>query len=121
MNCGFTPPVAYCPAFHQSGKEPPMFVHCVLFWCKEQTEETQQQMIDFAHDRMSKIPSVRQVYAGKSIASSREVVDSSYQLGLCVIFDDQAGHDAYQIHDIHQEFVKKFASAWTKVRVFDYA
>lgn len=98
-----------------------MFVHCVLFWCKDGTESLQQEMIRYAHEQMTRIPSVKHVWSGKSVASARDVVDSSYQVGLCVIFEDKAGHDAYQPHAIHQEFIKRFSSGWNKVQVFDYA
>ncbi len=98
-----------------------MFVHVVLFWCKPGTPETvKQAIVDYAHKQMPTIPSVRHVWAGRSVASARDVVDSSYDLGLCVIFDNQAGHDVYQPHDIHQNFIKLFSSHWAKVRVFDY-
>ena len=98
-----------------------MFVHVVLFWCKPGTADTAKQaMIDYAHKQMPAIPSVRHVWAGHPVASAREVVDSSYDLGLCVIFDDQAEHDVYQVHDLHQKFVQQFSSHWTKVKVFDY-
>lgn len=98
-----------------------MFVHVVLFWCKPGTpDDVKQAIIDYAHKQMPAIPSVRNVWAGRSVASPREVVDSSYDIGLCVIFDDQAGHDVYQPHDVHQKFVQTFSSHWAKVRVFDY-
>lgn len=99
-----------------------MFIHVVFFWCKPGTPEAaKQEMIQYAHEQMPRIASVKQVWAGKSVASPREVVDSSYDVGLCVVFDDQAGHDLYQPHEIHQGFVKRFNSHWAKVRVQDFA
>jgi len=98
-----------------------MFIHVVLFWCKSGTSnEAKQAMIDYAHKQMPAIPSVRHVWAGKAVASARDVVDSSYDIGLCVVFDDQAGHDQYQPHPVHEKFVQLFKSHWDRVRVFDY-
>lgn len=97
-----------------------MFVHVVEFWCKEGTEKQQEEMIRFAHEMMIKIPTVRQIYAGKPVVSPRDVVDSSYQVGWCVLFDDKAGHDIYQVHSVHLEFIEKFKAAWAKVRVVDF-
>ncbi len=99
-----------------------MFIHVVFFWCKEGTADSvKEEMIRYAHEQMAKISSVRHVWAGRSVPSPREVVDSSYDVGLCVVFDDKAGHDLYQPHEIHQEFVKRFSSHWAKVKVQDFA
>lgn len=98
-----------------------MFIHVVFFWCKPGTsEEAKQAMIDYAHKEMPKISSVRHVWAGKMVPSARDVVDTTYDVGLCVVFDDQAGHDLYQPHAIHQRFVQLFNSHWSKVRVQDF-
>lgn len=98
-----------------------MFIHVVFFWCKPGTSESvKQEMINYCREQMPKVPSVKQVFAGKSVASARDVVDSSYDIGLCVIFDDQAGHDHYQPHTIHQGFVARFKDHWAKVRVQDF-
>ena len=35
----------------------------------------------------------------------RDVVDNSYDVGLCVVLDDSAGHDVYQEHPLHKEFI----------------
>ena len=98
-----------------------MFMHVVFFWCKAGTPEgVKQEMIRYCREEMPKVSSVKNAWAGKSIASAREVVDSSYDVGLCVCFADQAGHDLYQPHAIHQEFVRRFKDHWAKVRVQDF-
>lgn len=97
-----------------------MFVHSVLFWCKPGTEALQGEMIRYAQEEMPKVPTVKHVWAGKAVPATRDVVDSSYQVGLCVVFEDKAGHDVYQPHPIHLEFVRRFKDAWASVRVFDY-
>lgn len=98
-----------------------MFIHVVFFWCKPGTSsEAKQAMIDYAHKEMPGIPSVRNVWAGTMVPSGRDVVDASYDVGLCVVFDDQAGHDQYQPHPIHLKFVEQFKQLWTKVRVHDF-
>ena len=98
-----------------------MFVHVVFFWCKPGTSESaKQEMIKYCREQMPAISSVRQVYAGTSVASPRDVVDSSYDVGLCVLFDDKAGHDLYQPHEIHQGFVARFKHLWDRVRVQDF-
>ena len=99
-----------------------MFIHVVFFWCKQGTSDSvKEAMMRYCREEMPKVPSVRHVWSGRSIASAREVVDSSYDVGLCVVFEDQAGHDLYQPHDIHLEFIKRFKEHWDRVRVQDFA
>jgi hypothetical protein len=98
-----------------------MFVHMVLFWCKPEIDaDAQAEMIRYAREQMPNIPSVRHVWAGHAVASPRPVVDSSYSFALCVAFDDQAGHDAYQTHPIHQQFVTRFKDRWASIKVVDF-
>ena len=98
-----------------------MFMHVVFFWCKEGTSDAvKQEMIRYCQEEMPKVSSVKNAWAGRSVASARDVVDSSYDVGLCVCFADQAGHDLYQPHAIHQEFMRRFKAHWAKVRVQDF-
>lgn len=98
-----------------------MFVHVVFFWCKDGTgDEVKEQMIHYAREIMPQIPQVKQVFAGRAVASPRPVVDSSYDVGLCVLFDNKEGHDAYQPHELHEAFVKRFKDHWARVRVQDF-
>ena len=50
----------------------------------------------------------------------REVVDNSYDVGLCCLFDDTAGHDAYQTHPLHDQFIERNKAHWAKVIVRDF-
>jgi Stress responsive A/B Barrel Domain len=34
-------------------------------------------------------------------------------------FDDEAGHDAYQLHPIHDRFRQECAPFWSKVLIYD--
>jgi hypothetical protein len=99
----------------------PMFIHVVFFWCKPGTSESvKQDMIRYYREEVPKVATVKQTFAGKAVASPRDVVDSSYDVGLCVIFDDKAGHDFYQTHKIHLAFVSRFQDHWARVRVQDF-
>ena len=98
-----------------------MFIHVVFFWCKPETPDSvKQEMIKYCREQMPAISSVRQVYAGTAVPSPRDVVDSSYDVGLCVLFADKAGHDLYQPHEIHQAFIARFSQHWASVRVQDF-
>ena len=49
----------------------------------------------------------------------REVNDREFDVGLHIVFTDQAAHDHYQETPAHQQFIAENKHNWTKVRVFD--
>lgn len=49
----------------------------------------------------------------------REVNDLDFDVGLHIVFRDQAAHDAYQVSAQHQQFVQENKPTWRQVRVFD--
>ena len=50
---------------------------------------------------------------------ARPVNDRDFDVGLHVIFETQAAHDAYQVAPRHEKFIEENKSNWSKVRVFD--
>jgi hypothetical protein len=99
-----------------------MFVHAVYFWLKQGTGgAARQQLIDDCTRLLGKVPSVRHLWVGKPAMTPRPVVDNSYDVGLCVVFDDTAGHDAYQVHPLHLEFVDRNGSTFGRVQIYDTA
>ena len=71
-----------------------MFVHIVLFWLKPGTPDAAREQIESDCESLLKgISTVRQLWAGRPAMTPREVVDNSYDVGLCVVLDDAAGHD----------------------------
>jgi hypothetical protein len=99
-----------------------MFTHVVFFWLKPGTSEAaRQQTIDGCNEYLARIPGVRHLWAGKPAMTPRDVVDNSYQVGLCVVFDDRAAHDLYQEHPLHKEFIEKNKMHWQRVQVYDFA
>jgi hypothetical protein len=77
-------------------------------------------MLDAIDNAMPKIPSARQVWGGKPAMTPRPVVDNTYDIGLCVVLDDVKGHDAYQAHPIHQEFLGTYKKFWKRVQIYDF-
>ena len=98
-----------------------MFIHNVFFSLREDLTSDEQQLFSDAVRGLTRIESVRSGYAGPPIPSDRPVVDGDYSIGLLVIFDDRAGHDAYQIDPLHKAFLALYSSYWTRVRIFDFA
>lgn len=98
-----------------------MFVHVVLFWLKKNTPESaRQQLLSDCQALLARIPTVRQLYAGDPAMTPRPVVDNSYAVGLCVILEDAAGHDVYQEHALHKEFIARNREHWERVQVYDF-
>ncbi len=99
-----------------------MFIHTVYFWLKKDAPSTAQaQVLADARSLLAKIPTVKHLWSGKPAMIPRDVVDNTYDVGLTVVFDDVAGHDTYQPHDLHKEFVARNKAHWQRVQVYDFA
>ncbi len=98
-----------------------MFIHTVYFWLKQGTPQAaREQLIGDCLSLLGKVPTVRQIFAGPPAMTPREVVDNSYGVGLTVIMDDKAGHEVYQEHPLHIDFIARNKEHWERVQVYDY-
>ena len=98
-----------------------MFIHTVFFWLHEGTpEDARGQLQDDCRTLLARIPTVRQLWAGPPAGTPRDVVDNSYACGLTVVLDDRAGHDVYQDHPLHLEFIDRNREHWQRVQVYDF-
>jgi hypothetical protein len=99
-----------------------MFTHIVFFWLKPGTPDAaRDELIADCRRLLAAIPSVRHLWAGPPAMTPRPVVDNSYAVGLCVVLDDRAGHDRYQEHSFHKEFIARHQQHWQRVQVYDFA
>lgn len=97
-----------------------MFVHTVYFWLKPDTsDEVRRGLLNDCEDLLSEVPGVQHIWSGRPAGTPREVVDNSYDVGLCVVFFDKKGHDAYQVHAKHEQFIKKYKEHWARVQIYD--
>src|SRR5262245_13780577 len=98
-----------------------MFIHTVYFWLKKNAPpEARDQLVNDCHRLLGRIPTVRRLWAGRPAMTPRDVVDNSYDVGLCVIVDDVAGHDVYQEHSLRKEFGSRNRDHWSRVQVYDF-
>lgn len=98
-----------------------MFIHTVYFWLHEGTPDAaREQLIQDCRTLLAQVPTVRQLYAGPAAGTPRDVVDNSYGCGLTVLFDDREGHDVYQDHPLHQDFIERNKAHWQRVQVYDH-
>jgi hypothetical protein len=98
-----------------------MFVHVVFFWLKDTAPEGEaDRVVASCRELLGQIPTVRKIEAGRPAMTPRDVVDNSYDVGLCVLLDDAAGHDVYQVHDLHKQFIARHKDHWKRVQVYDF-
>lgn len=97
-----------------------MFIHSVYFWLKPELTDADRAAFAEGLRALGAIETVRSVHIGTPVPSDRPVVDNSYTFGLVVDLGDQAGHDAYQTHPVHLEFLAQFKPFWTKIQVYDF-
>jgi hypothetical protein len=96
-----------------------MFVHNVFFWLKEKDNEEARQTLLAGIKTLEGIESIKSVYIGTPAATRRPVIDSSYDFAEVLVFEDEAGHDVYQVHPLHTKFVADYAHLWEKVVIYD--
>jgi hypothetical protein len=98
-----------------------MVVHTVYFGLHEGTsDDACAQLIEDCRTLLAQVPTVRQIWAGPPAGTPRDVVDNSYGCGLTVLFDDRAGHDVYQDHPLHYDFIERNKAIWQRVQVYDF-
>ena len=96
-----------------------MFVHCVYFWLKPGLPESEVRRFQAGAESLLRISSVRHGWVGKPADTDRPIIDRSYSYGLVVVFDDTAGHDAYQVDPIHDAF-RELAPLWNQIKIYDF-
>lgn len=95
-------------------------IHHVYFWLKEPKNEAHKKQLVKALNELLRIETIKLSHIGFPAGTeSRDVVDHSYSVSYMIIFDDQEGQDAYQVHPLHVKFVEENAHLWSKVIVYD--
>ena len=58
-------------------------------------------------------------FIGTPAGTDRPIIDASYSYALIVSFADEAAHDAYQVHPVHERFRERCGGAWKKIVIYD--
>jgi hypothetical protein len=95
------------------------FVHHVFFWLIEPNDKNQVARFETALRELVTIGDIRQYHLGKPAGTRREVIDSTYHYSLLILFEDDKGHDAYQVHPEHDKFRLVAGELCSKVLVYD--
>lgn len=96
-----------------------MFVHAVYFWLRPDLTAAQRAQFAAGVRSLGAIDGVQQGYIGEPAPTDRPVIERSYSQSLVLVFADQAAHDAYQVHPVHDQFRAECGGFWTTVRIFD--
>jgi stress responsive alpha/beta barrel protein len=96
-----------------------MFIHNVYFWLKSGLDDGDLEAFEKGLKLLCESPPAKLGGYGKPTGTSNDVVDGSFSYGLHVVFEDAAGADAYQVGEIHQQFLAENASKWERVLVYD--
>ena len=76
--------------------------HVVLVWLKDAGNAEQRAKIIEISKSFRDIPGVLDVQAGKAVASERDIVDDSFDVGILVVVPDERRLAEYLAHPIHQ-------------------
>ena len=96
-----------------------MFVHAVYFWLRPDLTADERARFDAGVRSLRTIPAVRHGWVGVPAATDRPIIERGYSCALTLVFDDEAGHDHYQTHPVHDRFREECGTFWTAVRIFD--
>jgi hypothetical protein len=97
-----------------------MFVHCVYFWLKPDVTEAERQQFIRGVQSLTTAGTVRHGWVGKPADTFRPVIERTYSHAAVLVFDDKAGHDAYQVDPIHSAFLDGLKHLWTQVKIYDF-
>lgn len=96
-----------------------MFVHLVNFWLKNSLNADEISFFEKEVKLLSKIETIGIFNVGIPAKTDRSVIDRSYSYCLLTTFEDEAGHDFYQVAPEHLKFIKNCAHLWEKVIIYD--
>jgi hypothetical protein len=96
-----------------------MHIHTVFFWLKDNVSPTQRQQFENGLDLLISDTNILDRKIGTPAATSRDVIDATYDYGIVLMFDSLAAHDRYQASQTHIEFLQNCATMWKRVQVYD--
>jgi len=95
-------------------------LHSVYFYFKPETAlETIVTQQDVIKNDFRSIDSIDQLMVGGPEGIIRDVVDNTYGTSLHAVVADRGALQAYQEHPIHLEFLARFKSNWSAVKIYD--
>jgi hypothetical protein len=105
---------------HTDPGKGPFLVHNVFFALHDNSALAKARLLDACRKYLSNHPGTVYFACGTLAEElQRPVNDRDFDVGLHVIFENQAAHDRYQDAPLHHQFIAENKINWKKVRVFD--
>jgi hypothetical protein len=97
-----------------------LLVHDVYFSLHDRSTEARQRLIDACRKWLPNHPGIV-FFACGALAEdlARDVNVRDWDVGLHILFKDQAAHDHYQDSEAHHAFIAENKASWKQARVFD--
>ena len=97
-----------------------LLVHNVYFSLIDRSEAARQKLLAACRRHLPGHPGIVLFACGElAEALARDVNQRDWDVGLHIIFKDQAAHDHYQDTPAHHAFIAENRDNWARVRVFD--
>jgi hypothetical protein len=97
-----------------------VLAHNVYFTLNDPSAAARQRLLQACRTYLTGHPGTIFFACGtRAEELNRPVNDLEFDVGLHIIFESQAAHDAYQVAPRHEQFVAENKADWKKVRVFD--
>ena len=96
-----------------------MFVHTVYFWLKPELSIEQKMLFIDGLKSLISIKTVRFGHFGTPADTDRPIIERGYSYALIAAFDGAAGHEHYQVVDVHERFRQQCGTFWNKVVIYD--
>jgi hypothetical protein len=96
-----------------------MFVHSVYFWLHDGLSQDEHARFSAGVRSLCAIEDVQQGFVGIPASTDRPIIERGYSRSLVLAFADQAAHDRYQVHPVHDRFRADCSELWHKVLIYD--
>jgi stress responsive alpha/beta barrel protein len=96
-----------------------MFIHAVYFWLRPDLGKADRKKFEAGLESLRGIKGVEEGYIGSPASTNRPVIERGYTRSLVLVFRDEAAHDAYQTHSVHDRFREGCGGLWTTLRIYD--
>ncbi len=96
-----------------------MLVHTVNFWLKKDLSSKEIALFEKGVSSLQNIEVVKYFSVGTPASTDRPTIDRTYSYSLLTVFEGMPGHDVYQTHQIHLQFLADCKHLWDRVLIYD--
>ncbi len=94
--------------------------HIVFFTLEDGSAEARRKFVNACQTSLSHEPGIQYFAVGeRGEEFQRAVNEQQYHVGLHVVFESRAAHDAYQEAPKHLQFIAENKGKWQNVQIFD--